>query len=142
MVRLIVGNKGKGKTTEILAKANNSIKEATGSIVYLDKSNKHMYDLHRNIRLIDVSRFQIANSEQFVGFICGIISQDHDLQEMYLDGFIKCAKLAEDDIESINKTIAELDAISSAFNIDFYMSVTVDEESLTPELQERVIVAL
>ena len=31
MVRLIVGNKGKGKTTEILAKANDSIKEATGS---------------------------------------------------------------------------------------------------------------
>ena len=60
MVRLIVGNKGKGKTTEILAKANNSIKEATGSVVYLDKSSKHMYDLHRNIRLIDVSRFPIA----------------------------------------------------------------------------------
>ena len=142
MVRLIVGNKGKGKTTEILAKANNSIKEATGSVVYLDKSSKHMYDLHRKIRLIDVSRFPIANSEQFVGFVCGIISQDHDLQEMYLDGFLKCAKLGEDDIDVINATITELDAVSTAFDIDFYISASIDVESLVPALKEKVVAAL
>ena len=142
MVRLIVGKKGKGKTTEILAKANNSIKEATGSIVYLDKSSKHMYDLHRNIRLIDVSRFPIANSEQFVGFVCGIISQDHDLQEMYLDGFLKCTKLGEDDIDKINETISELDAVSTAFNIDFYISASIDVETLVPALREKVVAAL
>ena len=142
MVRLIVGNKGKGKTTEILAKANNSIKEATGSVVYLDKSSKHMYDLHRNIRLIDVSRFPIANSEQFVGFVCGIISQDHDLQEMYLDGFLKCAKLGEDDVDVINATITELDAVSTAFDIDFYISASIDVESLVPALKEKVVAAL
>ena len=142
MVRLIVGNKGKGKTTEILAKANDSIKVATGSVVYLDKSNKHMYDLHRNIRLIDVSRFPIANSEQFVGFVCGIISQDHDLQEMYLDGFLKCAKLGEDDIDVINATITELDAVSTAFDIDFYISASIDVESLVPALREKVVAAL
>ena len=142
MVRLIVGNKGKGKTTEILAKANDSIKVATGSVVYLDKSNKHMYDLHRKIRLIDVSRFPIANSEQFVGFVCGIISQDHDLQEMYLDGFLKCAKLGEDDIDVINATITELDAVSTAFDIDFYISASIDVESLVPALREKVVAAL
>ncbi len=142
MVRLIVGNKGKGKTTEILAKANEAIKEATGSVVYLDKSSKHMYDLHRNIRLIDVSRFPITNSEQFVGFVCGIISQDHDLQEMYLDGFLKCTKLSEDDVDEINATISELDAVSTAFNIDFYISASIDVETLVPALKERVVAAL
>ena len=142
MVRLIVGKKKKKKTTEILAKANNSIKEATGSVVYLDKSSKHMYDLHRNIRLIDVSRFPITNSEQFVGFVCGIISQDHDLQEMYLDGFLKCTKLSEDDVDEINATISELDAVSTAFNIDFYISASIDVETLVPALKERVVAAL
>jgi hypothetical protein len=101
-----------------------------------------MYDLHRKIRLIDVSRFPIANSEQFVGFVCGIISQDHDLQEMYLDGFLKCTKLGEDDIDEINATITELDAVSTAFNIDFYISVTIDVDSLVPALKERVVAAL
>lgn len=142
MVRLIVGNKGKGKTTEILNRVNTQIKEAKGSIVYLDKSNKHMYELNNKVRLIDVSRFPIANSEQFVGFVCGIISQDHDLQEMYLDGFLKCTKLGEDDIDEINATITELDAVSTEFNIDFYISATIDVDSLVPALKERVVAAL
>jgi len=93
MVQLIAGNKGRGKTTELLNRVNTQIRSAKGSIVYLDKSSKHMYELNNKVRLIDVSRYPIENSDQFVGFICGIISQDHDLEALYLDGFMKCAHL-------------------------------------------------
>ena len=139
MVRLIVGNKGKGKTTEILAKANDSIKEATGSVVYLDKSSKHMYDLHRNIRLIDVSRFPITNSEQFVGFVCGIISQDHDLETMYLDSFIKLASLEGEDLTA---TLSELDQISAKYHVNFVLSVSKDSSELPEIAKDMVLVAL
>ena len=88
MVELIVGKKGKGKTKVLLERANNSVKSAHGSIVYLDKSAKHMYELNNKIRLIDVSAFPLKNSDEFVGFICGILSQDHDLEQVYLDGFL------------------------------------------------------
>ena len=44
MVELIVGKKGKGKTKVLLDKVNGAVKEANGSIVYLDKSTKHMYE--------------------------------------------------------------------------------------------------
>ena len=139
MVRLIVGNKGKGKTTEILNRVNTQIKEAKGSIVYLDKSSKHMYELNNKIRLIDVSRFPITNSEQFVGFICGIISQDHDLEAMYLDGFIKCSKVKP---EEITTTIKELDAVSNMFNIVFIISLSLDKEELDSSLEDMILVAL
>ncbi len=139
MVRLIVGNKGKGKTTEILNRVNTQIKEAKGSIVYLDKSSKHMYELNNKIRLIDVSRFPITNSEQFVGFICGIISQDHDLEAMYLDGFIKCSKVKP---EEITTTIKELDAVSNMFNIEFIISLSLDKEELDSSLEDMILVAL
>lgn len=139
MVRLIVGHKGKGKTTEILGRVNAEIKNAAGSIVYLDKSNKHMYDLNNRIRYIDVSRFPIRNSDQFVGFICGIISQDHDIESMYLDGFMKCAKLEDQDV---TETILELDRVSSQFNINFVISLSLDKSELAAELQDKVLVAL
>ena len=42
MVQIIAGKKGKGKTKHLLDKANAAIKESKGSIVYLDKSSKHM----------------------------------------------------------------------------------------------------
>ena len=85
MVELIVGKKGKGKTKVLLDKVNGAIKNVNGSIVYLDKSTKHMYELNNKIRLIDVSGYPIINADEFVGFICGIISQDHDLEQIYLD---------------------------------------------------------
>ena len=80
MVELIVGKKCKGKTKVLLDKVNGAVKDANGSIVYLDKSTKHMYELNNKVRLIDVSGFPVKNADEFVGFICGILSQDHDLE--------------------------------------------------------------
>jgi len=59
MVELIVGKKGKGKTKVLLDRVNNAVKEANGSIVYLDKSTKHMYELNNKVRLIDVSSYPL-----------------------------------------------------------------------------------
>lgn len=83
MVQLIVGKKGKGKTKQLLDKVNTEVKEVSGNIVYLDKSTKHMYELNNKVRLIDVSEFMVENSSEFLGFICGIVSQDRDLEKMF-----------------------------------------------------------
>ena len=98
MVEIIAGQKGKGKTKYLLEKANSAIKDAKGSIVYLDKSSKHMYELNNRVRLINVTDFGIKSYEAFIGFVCGIISQDHDLEQMYLDSFLKVACLEGQDI--------------------------------------------
>ena len=82
MVQIIAGRKGKGKTKHLLDMANNGIKAATGSIVYLDKSSKHMYELNNRIRLINVNEYPVSTSQGFIGFICGIISQDHEKKEI------------------------------------------------------------
>ena len=73
MVELIVGKKGKGKTKVLLDKVNGAIKEANGSIVYLDKSAKHMYELNNKVRLIDVSGYPIKNADEFVGLFLRIM---------------------------------------------------------------------
>lgn len=139
MVQLIVGEKGKGKTKIILDKVNSAIKSANGNIVYLDKNSKHMYELNNKIRLIDVSSYPIMNSEQFVGFICGIISQDHDLEAMYLDGFLKIAKLEGCDPTT---TILELENISQKCNIDFIISLSVNADTIPESIKDKVLVAL
>lgn len=139
MVQLIVGNKGKGKTKQLLDKVNGSIKTADGNIVYLDKSSKHMYELNNKIRLIDVSGYPLRNSDEFIGFICGIISQDHDLEEMYLDSFLKIAKLEDADITD---TLKQLEQISRTFGITFTISVSMDKEQIPEAFQESILIAL
>ena len=139
MLELIVGKKGKGKTKVLLEKVNTAIQEANGSIVYLDKNTKHMYELNNKIRLIDVSVFPIKNADEFVGFICGIISQDHDLEQIYLDSFLTTAKLEGLDVSS---TLSQLNAIGQKFEVKFIISMSLDKEELPAEFQENILVAL
>ena len=139
MVQLIVGNKGKGKTKHLLEKVNLQVKETKGNIVYLDKSTKHMYELNNKVRLIDVSQYMITNHDEFVGFICGILSQDHDLEQVYLDSFLKVAKLEEKDITG---TLGQLDEIGKQFNVTFVISVSLDKEEVPEAFHDKIAVAL
>ena len=139
MVQMIIGKKGKGKTKQLLDKVNTSIKTANGNIVYIDKSSKHMLELNNKIRLIDASGYGLKNSDEFIGFILGIISQDHDLEEMYLDSFLKVAKLEGADITA---TIKELDSISKSFNVNFVLSVSLDKEELPAELGDYIFIEM
>lgn len=139
MVQIIAGKKGKGKTKYLLDMANTAIKESKGSIVYLDKSSKHMYELNNKIRLINVAEFPVHSAEGFVGFLCGIISQDNDLETMFLDSFLKLSCLEGEDISS---TVAELDAVSTKYHVNFVLSVSMDGDELPANAKEMVLVAL
>ena len=139
MVELIVGKKGKGKTKVLLDKVNGAVKDASGSIVYLDKSTKHMYELNNKVRLIDVSGFPVKNADEFVGFICGILSQDHDLEQVYLDSFLTTAKLEGKDTTG---TLDQLSAISETFKVSFIISMSLDKEEVPEAYQDKIICAL
>ena len=139
MVQIIAGRKGKGKTKHLLDMANNGIKAATGSIVYLDKSSKHMYELNNRIRLINVNEYPVSTSQGFIGFICGIISQDHDLEMMFLDSFLKLSCLEGEDITD---TITTLERIGEKYHVTFVLSVSMDAENLPENAQADVVVSL
>ena len=139
MVQLIVGKKGKGKTKQLLDKVNGAIKAAEGNIVYLDKSSKHMYELNNRVRLIDTSEFALSSSDAFIGFVSGIISQDHDLQEMYFDSFLKIAHLENEDIVG---TVQKLEKIGEAFHVNFILSVSMDESKLPEALKDKIEISL
>ena len=133
MVQLIVGNKGKGKTKQLLDKVNSEVKSITGNIVYLDKSTKHMYELNNKVRLIDVSQFMIENASEFIGFVSGIISQE------YLDSFLKISCLEGADI---TETVAKLEKVSKATGVDFILSVSKDEGELPEAVKGNILISL
>jgi len=139
MVHLIVGKEGKGKTKHLLDKVNEEIKEASGNIVFLDRGTKHMFELNNRVRLINVSEYDFENSSEFVGFVYGIVSQDHDMQQMYIDGIMKIARLKPEELLGI---ITKFDKISEQFDFDMIISASIDKSELVGELQEKVIVAL
>ncbi len=139
MVSIIAGEKGKGKTKYLIDRANASIAQAKGSVVYLDKSSKHMYELNNRIRLINVSEFPILSSDGFVGFIAGLISQDHDIETIFLDSFLKLSMLEGADITA---TIDHLENLGAKYQIDFVLSISMDAEALPENAKKDILVAL
>ncbi len=139
MIQIISGEKGKGKTKILIDKVNTEVRAAKGSIVYLDKSNKHMYELSNKIRLVNVRDYFIENDSEFIGFICGIISGNHDLQAVYLDSFLKIAYVNNDNLERV---FSKLEKISREFHVDFIISLSMNEDQLPENVKKNVIVSL
>ena len=140
MIEIICGVKGKGKTKALLEKVNSSVQIANGNVVYLDKSQKHMNELNNKARLINVADYPISNVDEFIGFICGIVSQDNDLEEMYLDSFLTIAGLVDD--SEITKAIEKLDVISEKYKVRFVLSISKDKADLPECAKAKVIIAL
>jgi len=139
MVSLIVGQKGKGKTKELLDKVNADVKNVTGNIVYLDKDTSHMYELNNKIRLINVSDYEITNAEEFYGFVSGIISQNHDIQQMYFDSYIKISHQEDQDI---SKNVEKLAALSGKYSVDMVLSVSLERSKFPASIQSNEKIAI
>lgn len=139
MIQLILGEKGKGKTKILLDKVNSEVKASHGNIVYLDKSTKHMFELNNKVRLIDVSSFELANTDEFIGFIYGILSQDHDLEQMYLDSLLT---IALTDAETINGLLSKLAKIGEKYQITFVISASVPGTVIADEFKASIIADL
>lgn len=139
MIQIISGVKGKGKTKYLIQKVNDAVKGSKGNIVYLDKNNKHMYELSNKIRLINVKDYPIDNYDSFLGFVCGLISQDHDLEAMYLDSFLSISLVSED---YVGYVLTQLDKISNAFDVDFVISISIDAENIPEEFKDKIVISL
>ncbi|MEA1974601.1 MAG: twitching motility protein PilT, partial [Bacillota bacterium] len=68
MVKLIAGEKGSGKSKKLIKIANEEIKTNNGNIVFLDNSDRNIFDLNHDIRFIDVSEYNVDTLDGFIGF--------------------------------------------------------------------------
>lgn len=139
MVQIIAGEKGKGKTKYLLEKVNAAVAAANGNIVYLDKSRKHMYELNNKVRLVNATDYPLTNCDEFMGFISGIISQDNDLEELYLDSFLTIANVKDGEI---CYAIEKLDIISEKYNIKIVLSISKNEADLPECAKEKIVISL
>lgn len=98
-----------------------------------------MYELNNKIRLIDVSGFELESSGEFIGFVYGILSQDHDLEQMYLDSFLK---ISLTDAATANDLLRKLDKISEKFGVTFVISISLEGADIAEDLKKYMIAEL
>jgi hypothetical protein len=138
MVQFIAGGKGEGKTKKLISMANENAKSTDGHLVFIDDDSRHIYDLHYDIRFVETRSFPLSNYREFIGFVCGILSQDNDIKGVYVDGLTNIIKTLDND--SLIKLIAKLAALSEQNDVDFILSMNCKADDL-PEVVKKLLVA-
>ena len=128
MVKLLVGHKGSGKTKQMIDLANESVERSKGSIIFINKNHRLMYDLRYKIRVICMEDFEhITNCDEYIGFLYGIISLDHDIETIYIDSILKHADFSLGDLPEF---VERLKDISKNYGMDFVVSVSAEKEEM------------
>ena len=128
MVKLLIGHKGSGKTGQMIQLANDSVETSNGSIIFINKNQRLMYELKHSIRVICMEDYEhITNIDEYIGFVYGIISSDHDIEVIFIDSILKHADVTLGDLPEF---IDRLKAISEIYGLDFVVSVSADKEEM------------
>lgn len=127
MIQVIYGKKGSGKTKRILDLANDAAKKQHGDVVFVDDDNRYMFDLVHEVRFVNAGEYGMRSADMFFGFLCGMSSQNFDIKIVVVDAFLKLTKTP---IEEMGWFFERLDAFSKAHEIDFVLSIGMDETEL------------
>ncbi len=136
MLQLLIGKKGTGKTKVLISNVNDAAKSAQGNVVFISNNiSQNMYDITSKVRMTDTSEFDIASWDEFLGFICGIISGNFDITNIFIDGTLKIVKNSMDGFENF---LTRLEAIGKKFDIDFELSVSIDANDAPQYIKKYV----
>ncbi len=128
MVKLLVGHKGSGKTKQMIDLANDTVEKARGSVIFINKNQRLMYDLKYRIRVVCMDDYEhVTNSDEYIGFLYGIISSDHDIECIFIDSILKHADFSLGDLPEY---IDRLKDISKNYGMDFIVSLSADPEEM------------
>ena len=137
MIQFLAGQKGEGKTKRLIQMANDAVKTTDGHVVFIDDDKRHIYDLHYDIRFVETGEFPLSNYREFIGFVCGILSQNNDITEIFVDGLRNIVKTVEN--EDLVKLIKKLDTLSTNNSVNFIISLNCDPATSPEELRNLMI---
>jgi len=137
MIKFMAGQKGQGKTRKLIDMANEAIKSADGHLVYIDDDRRHTREVDRDIRFVEAGKHVLSNYREFVGYILGILSQNSDIQHIYVDGLCNIIKTLDN--EAMLKLARKLEAISTRDHVGFTISVNLEPEDLPEEIRTLLL---
>lgn len=126
MIKLIIGNKGSGKTKVLIDKVNSTVKSTTGYVVCIEQGMKLTLELDHKVRLIDAEEYDIKGYDAFYGFVTGVLAGNYDIKEVFVDGILK---IGNRDLDGLGVLLAKLYAKIPA-DVTILFTVSADQKDL------------
>lgn len=135
MIHVFCDKRGSGKTKALINMANDAILESKGNVVYIDDDKRHIYDLDRRIRFISTEEFTVKDDKCFYGFLCGIISEDYDIETIFIDGLFN---IVQSDISHAAHLFSDFEKLSQKFNVEFFININSEDKEV-PEFIKKYV---
>lgn len=135
MIKIFCDRRGTGKTKALIDLANEKVLTTDGDIVYIDDDNRPSLELDRKIRFVNAKDFNFTDQKSFYGILCGIISQNYDIQTIFIDGLFN---IVEEDVQSAVNLLNDMEKLAQKFNIEFYINVNGEAEKIPPFMKKYI----
>ena len=128
MLKLIIGVKGTGKTTNLINLVNTAVENTHGDVVCIEKGTKLRYDVKYKARLIYVNEYFVSDAQSLYGFIAGILASNHDVTDLFVDSALK---ICNNDVAAFDTFVDALSALVAKTNVNVVItsSIPVEEAS-------------
>ena len=134
MLKIIVGEKGTGKTKTLIDAVHAALDSQKGSIVFINKGTRHTYDLSSKIRLINTEEYAVENYDAFYGVICGVLSQDFDICDIFVDSITKIVGC--NDVPALSAMLDKAAAVCEKAKANLTITISIKEEELSEGLKK------
>ena len=133
MLKIFAGLKGSGKTKHLIELVNAAQEKTTGNVVCIEKGTKLIHEINPQTRLVDISEYSIDTAEKLYGFVCGALSANFDITDLFIDSALK---ICAEDMAGFEKFALAVLPILEARNVSFTMTASVEVEKIPASLKE------
>ena len=137
MIQLITGSKGTGKTKQIIDMANANVETAKGDIVFLTDTDRYMYSIRYQVRIVNASCLQRGEApiseEALIGFIKGVLAGNHDIETLYIDG---AHRIMQKTVNEMKDFFDDMFSLAQQTETKIVLTVSEDEDKF-PEFMQK-----
>jgi len=140
MVKLIVGEKGSGKTKKLISLVNETAKVSKGNVVCIERGDSLRFDIKNNIRLIDIKEYGVKGDDGYYSFICGLLAGNYDITEIFGDATFKilCGKDSKD-FEALASFIEKVEAIVEKNGPEITFTISCAAEEIPERIKKYIV---
>lgn len=136
MIKLIVGNKGSGKTKALIQMATEAVETSKGNVVCVEKGDTLKFGLTHQVRLIDIDDYHVTGFDAFYGFFTGLFAGNYDITEVFVDGVFKvCGK----DFIAFGLFVEKLVKLLETNNVSMTFTVSCDKNDLPAGIHKYIV---
>ena len=133
MVKLIIGNKGSGKTKRLIEAVNTTSEQSNGNVVCIEKGDTLNTSVTHKARLINTETYGIVGFNALYGMICGVCASNYDVTDVFVDATLR---IVGRDYDQLADFFDRICALSEETNTNYVFTVSCDEADLPAHIFE------